>query len=257
MAGCSKIAVVVAAALLAGAQGFPLAFAAGDVPDPRPRADGGPGAILRVPGRPDIQLPPGTRIYPSPPRANAVAPTQPSRAPPKSDPRTSSADAQPPSHKRVLDELFARLGKSTDSSEAEGIARSIKRIWQRSGSDTADLLMTRAGTALSSKNTALAEQLLDRIVALEPDWAEAWNRRATVRYEKFDDDGAMADIAQVLVREPRHFGALSGMGYIFERHDMHKAALKVFRKVLALYPKQDDIRKVVDKLTIEVEGRDI
>lgn len=253
MAGSRKIA----AALLAGATSVSLALAAQDIPAPRPKSDAAPGDVLRIPGRPDIQLPPGTRVYPQPPRA--ATPWQPAR--PAAKPNAAGVGAavprQQPSQKRVLDELFARLAKSTDSDESEGIARSIKRIWQRSGSDTADLLMARAGTAMGSKNSDLAARLLDSIVALEPDWAEAWNRRATVRFEKFDDDGAMADIAQVLVREPRHFGALSGMGYIFERHDMHKAALKVFRKVLALYPKQDDIRKAVDKLTIQVEGRDI
>lgn len=184
--------------------------------------------------------------------AGNSAPPSSHAPPPKSD-----STVQPLAQKRLLDQLFARLARSTDADESEGIARSITRIWLRSGSDTADLLMSRVGTAMGAKKSVLAEQLLDRIVALEPDWAEAWNRRATVRAENFDDNGAMADIAQVLVREPRHFGAMSGMGFIFVRHEMPKQALKVFRKVLALYPKQENIRKAVDKLAVEVEGRDI
>ena len=63
----------------------------------------------------------------------------------------------------------------------------------------------------------VSRTLLDKLIVLQPDWAEAWNKRATVRYLMDDEQGSMADIARVLVLEPRHFGALSGMGMILER----------------------------------------
>jgi len=67
----------------------------------------------------------------------------------------------------------------------------------------------------------------------------------------------MADIDEVLKREPRHFGALTGMGMILQKAGLDKRALEIFRKVLAIYPHQPEIEKIVEKLTLQVEGRDI
>jgi tetratricopeptide (TPR) repeat protein len=157
----------------------------------------------------------------------------------------------------ILDELFKRLGATTDADEGKGIAGAIERVWLRSGSDTADLLMSRAVAAVQGKDLPLALELLDKVVAVEPDWAEGWNKRATARFMASDMNGAMADIDRVLKIEPRHFGALSGMGFILEREGLDKRALEVFRHVLTIYPGLPDIKKIVDKLVPEVEGRDI
>jgi tetratricopeptide (TPR) repeat protein len=99
--------------------------------------------------------------------------------------------------------------------------------------------------------------LLDRLVALEPNWAEAWNQRATVRFLAEDFDGSMADIDKVLKLEPRHFGALTGMGVILQREGLDKRALEVFNRALEIYPAQSDLKDSVDKLTLDVNGRDI
>lgn len=112
-------------------------------------------------------------------------------------------------------------------------------------------------TAVDTKDLELAETLLDKVVQLEPDWPEAWNKRSTVRYLRDDDVGAMQDAAQVLAREPRHFGALAGMGAILHREGMDKEALKVLRRALELDPQLTDIRKLVDQLKLDVEGREI
>lgn len=186
----------------------------------------------------------------------AVAPPQAATAPAKpADPKPQLTDSS--QQRRLLDELFGRLSKSTDSEESQGIAGAIERVWMRSGSDTADLLMGRALSAVQAKQLPLAEKLLSSVIAVEPEWAEAWNKRATIRFMSDDDSGAMQDIAQVLRREPRHFGALVGMGSILQRSGLNKAALKVYRKALEVYPQQANIRTIVDKLTLEVEGRDI
>jgi tetratricopeptide (TPR) repeat protein len=158
---------------------------------------------------------------------------------------------------KILDELFQRLAVTTDADEGKGIAGAIERVWLRSGSDTADLLMSRAVTAVQAKDLPLALELLDKVVAIEPDWGEGWNKRATVRFMSSDINGAMADIDRVLKLEPRHFGALSGMGFILEREGLDKRALEVFRHVLTIYPGLPDIKRIVDKLAPEVEGRDI
>jgi tetratricopeptide (TPR) repeat protein len=111
--------------------------------------------------------------------------------------------------------------------------------------------------SIQAQRLPLALSILDRIVAIEPDWAEAWNKRATVRFLADDLDGAMIDLDHVLKLEPRHFGALSGMGFMLQRVGLQKRALEVFRRVLALYPQQPEAQKIVEKLTLEVEGRDI
>ena len=127
----------------------------------------------------------------------------------------------------------------------------------RSGSDTADLLMTRAVAALGADHRDVAGALLNKIVVLMPDWAEAWNKRATLRFLENDDAGSMEDLDHVLALEPRHFGALSGMGFILKRNGLDAGALKALRRALAIYPENEDLRKAVDQLAPEVEGRDL
>jgi tetratricopeptide (TPR) repeat protein len=157
----------------------------------------------------------------------------------------------------VLDDLFGRLAHTSDTDEAKGIAGAIERIWMRSGSDTADLLMRRAMAALTTERYDLAEQVLTAVVEIDPGWSEGWDKRATARFFAEDFSGAMEDISHVLAIEPRHFGALAGMGFILEKSGLDKDALRVFRKTLEIYPQQDAIRKIVDALTIKVEGRDL
>ena len=158
---------------------------------------------------------------------------------------------------KVLDDLFDRLAKAQDDREAKGVSGAIERVWMHSGSDTADLLMGRAMQALQRKDYALSQELLNAVVEIEPDWAEAWNKRATVRYLADDAMGSMQDIARVLKLEPRHFGALSGMGFILQRSGFDKRALEAFRKALEISPQQEEIRRLVEKLTLSVEGQGI
>jgi tetratricopeptide (TPR) repeat protein len=156
-----------------------------------------------------------------------------------------------------LDALFDRLAKTDDEDEAKGIARLIERRWMRSGSDTADLLMSRAVAAYTTGNQPLAIELLDRIIALKPDWAEAWNRRASVFFALDDYDRAVADIRQTLALEPRHFSAWAGLGMIFRSLDDDKHALDAFRHALAINPFTEGVKSAVDRLTPGVDGRDL
>jgi tetratricopeptide (TPR) repeat protein len=191
-----------------------------------------------LPARPGLaQDAPAAREKPDAPRA------EPGKAP-----------AQKPS---TLDDLFARLSAAKDEAEANGIANLIERRWARSGSDTADLLMSRAGEALKAKDYALAIELLDRVLALQPDWAEAWNRRATAFYLLDDPASSMADIRQVLSREPRHFGAWAGLGQIYSSGGDKRRALEAFRKALAIHPYLSSLREAIERMAPEVDGRDI
>jgi tetratricopeptide (TPR) repeat protein len=158
---------------------------------------------------------------------------------------------------QTLDELFKKLATAEDDETAKGISTTIERIWAHSESDTANLLMERGSAAIAAGHYPLALALFDKLVVLNPQWAEAWNKRATARFRADDLDGAMADIDQVLKLEPRHYGALAGMGLILQKSNLNKQALGVFRKALALNPRQTELRKLIDSLSLEVEGRDI
>jgi len=94
-------------------------------------------------------------------------------------PEASKDAPKPPRKPASLDELFTRLAAAKDATEANGVASLIERRWARSGGDTADLLMSRAEEAMKAKEFPLSIELLDRVLALRPEWAEAWHRRAS------------------------------------------------------------------------------
>ena len=93
--------------------------------------------------------------------------------------------------------------------------------------------MSRVKAAIDDKDYDLALKLLDAIIDIKPDYVEAWNRRATIYYLNKDYGHALADIREVLAREPRHFGALSGLGMILQDIGDDKHALEAFRRALA------------------------
>jgi len=156
-----------------------------------------------------------------------------------------------------LDTLFAALKIAPDDASARAIENRIWAVWIESGSDTCDLLMTRVKDAIEEKDYDLAIRLLDSIIAIRPNYVEAWNQRATVYYLKDDYARAIADIAEVLAREPRQFGALAGLGLMLQDIGDDKHALEAYRKALAIDPRLENIPDVVKTLSEKVEGRDI
>jgi tetratricopeptide (TPR) repeat protein len=158
---------------------------------------------------------------------------------------------------RNLDFLFGALKLAPDDVTAKAIEERIWALWTVSRSDTANLLMTRVKTAIEAKDIDLAITLLNAIVKVKPDYVEAWNRRATIYYMKKDYGHSLADIREVLKREPRHFGALAGLGLILQDIGDNKQALEVYRRALALYPRMERIPDLVKTLEEKIEGRDI
>jgi tetratricopeptide (TPR) repeat protein len=223
------------------------------------------GTIFGVP-RDGAQMPstvigPGGVIQPMAPSARQTAPAP---HPPTAEERAArirkALAPKPPLavvRRHTLDDLYTKLAAAKDPDEAKSLASLIGNIWLRSGSDTANLLMQRALDAIGRHDYKVASDMLDRIIALKPDWAEAWNKRAAVRFYQGDFDGAMADVEHVLKLEPKHFGALDGMGSILQRTGFDKRALEVFRRSLQIYPFQPDVQKIVDKLQLDVEGQGI
>jgi tetratricopeptide (TPR) repeat protein len=158
---------------------------------------------------------------------------------------------------RGLDFLFGALKAAPDEASARHVEARIWALWLQTPSDTAALLMTRAKAAMDAKNIDIALKLLDSVVKLRPDYVEAWNRRATLYYLKNDYRHSLEDIQQVLIREPRHFGALAGLGMIMQDLGDDKRALEAFRKALAVNPHLEKVPELVKTLTEKVEGRDI
>jgi tetratricopeptide (TPR) repeat protein len=157
----------------------------------------------------------------------------------------------------TLETLFDALKIAPDAESAKAIEDRIWAAWMVSGSDTCNLLMGRVKAAADDKEYDLAVKLLDAIIALKPDYMEAWNRRATIYYLKKDYGHALADIREVLVREPRHFGALSGLGLILQEIGDDRHALDAYRRALAIDPHLENLSDVVKTLSEKVEGRDI
>jgi tetratricopeptide (TPR) repeat protein len=156
-----------------------------------------------------------------------------------------------------LDELFAKLPANADSPAGQRIEQEILRRFSRSGSATADLLMTWAEEAINDSDYPLALDLLDQIIVIKPDFAEAWNKRATVYYLTDDYGASLADIRQTLALEPRHFGALAGFGLILEAIDRKPEAIRVMKRALEINPRLDNVREALEKLEKETAGKDI
>lgn len=126
--------------------------------------------------------------------------------------------------------------------------------WMDSGSDTVDILMSRAGKAIQSEDQALALDLLDVIVVLRPSYAEGWNRRATVHYMREDFGKSLVDIERTLALEPRHWGALSGLAIIQRRLGFKDDALATFKRALEINPGLENATKAIEDLEKEAEG---
>lgn len=153
--------------------------------------------------------------------------------------------------------LFGALKAAPNADAAKAVEGRIWALWMVSPSDTATLLMTRVRAAVEAKNLDLAVQLLDSIVVLRPDYVEAWNRRATIHFLRKDFTRSIEDIRQTLAREPRHFGALAGLGMIMQELGEDRRALEIYRKVIEVNPHTPRVPDLIKSLTEKVEGREI
>jgi len=157
----------------------------------------------------------------------------------------------------TLDKLFAELKRQRNDKAAERIAGRIWTEWFKSGSATVDLLMKWAGDAIDKKKYDAALDFLDQVTVLAPNYAEGWNRRATVHYLMKNYAKSMADIEKTLELEPRHFGALSGMAAILKDSGRKQLALDAYQRVLAIYPMMRNAQNEVATLSEELAGEGI
>jgi tetratricopeptide (TPR) repeat protein len=162
----------------------------------------------------------------------------------------------PSRHDPQLDALFSQLEQAPDTTTAARVESQIWQHWSDSGSPTVNILVERAAAAEGQGNPELAERFLDQASDLAPTFAEPWNRRANIAYRAHDYSGAIAAIQETLKREPRHFGALAGLGLIYEELNQPRAALDAFRAALAIHPHYEIARQGVHRLEPRVDGRE-
>ena len=192
--------------------------------------------------------------------ASAWADEPPAAPQDKSDGQAPEAKHDEPPPKTPAEEradLYTRLAASKDADETSGIITRLLHNYSESGSDTADLLLKRARQAIGVENYSDALKILDATIALQPDWAEGWNARATTRYLDDDYKGSMADIAQTLKRDPKHLGALMGMGMILEAREKREDALKIYQRVLEIAPHWRNAEEASDKIKAALAGSEL
>ena len=155
-----------------------------------------------------------------------------------------------------LDQLFERLQEPV-LPEWQTVEAEIWRQWSRSGSPAIDLLLERGREAMQAGDLPAAIEHLTALTDHAPDFAEGWNARATAYYHAGLYGPSLADIQRTLVLEPRHFGALSGLGLILEELDRKDQALEAWRLAHAIHPHSPGINDAIERLEREVSGTDL
>ena len=135
------------------------------------------------------------------------------------------------------DKLFAQL-KAADSAEAaKPIEEKLSQLFRVSGSPSVDLLMSRAGSALSQADNGTARALVDALTHIAPHYAEGWRLRAHLQQGAGDDSGAMISLGRAVALNPRHFAAMTELAEMLEDYGDKAGALKLYRRALVLDPK--------------------
>jgi tetratricopeptide (TPR) repeat protein len=147
-----------------------------------------------------------------------------------------------------LPALFERLHAASDGETAANLRNQIWEIWFATGEPEVDQLMEMGEAAMDSGQLRAAVAVFDAVIERRPDFAEGWNRRATVYYMLGAFERSEADVAHVLQLEPRHFGALSGLGLINTALEHYDAAIAAFERALAVDPNLPGARVNLDQL---------
>ena len=172
-------------------------------------------------------------------------------------PAEEPAPLTPADRSKRLEQLYDRLGAASDSKAAEPVVKAIQDAWNHSGSETVDLLISRAAQFAKETDFDLAMEILDATVEIAPESAEAWHQRAVIYFMRQDYQNALADLRRALSRDERHFEALNNLGVVFETMGEKKAALQAYRKALKVNPFLDTTRESEENLSREVEGQGI
>ena len=156
-----------------------------------------------------------------------------------------------------LDELFAQLRGAESTKKASRIEAEIWATWAYSGDELIDRHMSLGMKAMHEGALRLSLREFSTVIDLDQNFAEGWNKRASIYYMMGDYNKSVKDIERTLALEPRHYGAISGMALIFDATRNAASALKAWQQVLEFTPYNQQIRKHVKDLENEVQGKAI
>jgi tetratricopeptide (TPR) repeat protein len=174
---------------------------------------------------------------------------------------TAAALSSTPAHAAQNDprlaQLFDALKAAPSPDKARALETQIAHIWAESSDPETRRLMRQGLTLMAGHERKAALKAFDQMVAHAPDFAEGWNKRATLEFLLGDYKASMADIAHTLRLEPRHFGALAGLGQVELALGNKQAALDAFNQALAIDPYLGDVPKMAGRLKKELAGKPI
>lgn len=153
-----------------------------------------------------------------------------------------------------LGPLFEQLGTAPDFEAAHEVELHIWNIWSKAKTAGGGVLFRQGIQYMNDGENEKALINFNALVEIEPEFAEGWNKRATLRYAMGNYDGSVEDIQRTLTLEEHHFGALAGLGLIYDALDQKGAALKAFRAALEIHPNMETIRRRAEELADEIEG---
>ena len=168
----------------------------------------------------------------------------------------SMTQADETAKKMQLDGLFAQLA-DPDNQSWEAALNQIQTEWSKSGSPAFDLLLMRGRQAMEDGDLPAAIEHLTALTDQAPDFAEGWNARATAYYLAGLYGPSIIDIEHVLQLEPRHFGAISGLGLILQEIGREDEAVRAFKASLAIHPHQDGISQALKELEQASSGTEL
>ena len=156
----------------------------------------------------------------------------------------------------ALDALFVELKDAQTPVAAANTANTIWEIWTiHESDDDINRLMKDGLKAMQYGDLRLADKLFSDVISLDPNFAEGWNKRATIRFQLGLFEKSRADIAETLRLEERHFGALAGLGIVEIHLENPSAALRAYKAALALYPQMQNIVPIIEMLEEQVLGQ--
>jgi tetratricopeptide (TPR) repeat protein len=147
-----------------------------------------------------------------------------------------------------LDRLFGELHQTSATQPPDKIVADIWALWARNDSATAELLLRQSVAAMNMHDLDAAEKMLIQLIEVYPEYAEAWNKRATLYYMEGRYDASLIDIEHVLDLEPRHFGALAGKSMILRAQGKNREAIAVMRETLSINPHMDSVAQAIKEL---------
>jgi len=153
-----------------------------------------------------------------------------------------------------LDALFQALRTTSDEAYAESVEEHIWDFWLEHPNSEMIRVMREGVLSLNADDYAAALDAFDKVIAMDANYAEAWNKRATVYYMLGDYRAAVDDLHHALVLEPRHFGSLTGLGLVYLALNQPQPALRAFDAALALNPHLDKVRQQVDAIRGRLTG---